>query len=87
MNPPLNSKAWQLSWVAAFWDRPGLTYEKWHECILIDDAKGKKMLLQSLLHMGNRHFIELVGLQVFIEHYPEWRELFPNDSRDAIIKK
>jgi len=31
--------------------------------------------------------VHLVGLQVFIDHYPEWRELIPDDSRDAVIKK
>jgi len=61
MNQPLHSRAWELSWVAAFWDRPGLTYEKWYESILKGDSKGNKMLLQSLLYMGNQHFIELMS--------------------------
>lgn len=87
MNQPSNFNAWEISRVAAFWDRPGLTYEKWLKSILIGDAKGDKMLLQSLLHMSNKNFIELVGLQLFIDHYPDWREHIDDDSQRSIIKK
>jgi len=87
MNQHSNFNAWEISRVAAFWDRPGLTYEKWLESILKRDSKGDKMLLQSLLHMSNKNFIDLVGLQLFIDYYPDWRDLITDDNQRSIIKK
>jgi hypothetical protein len=87
MNQPSQVNTWEISRIAAFWDRPGLTYEKWLESILKRDSKGDKMLLQSMLHISNTNFIQLVGLEVFIEQYPDWRNLIDNDTQRSIIKK
>jgi hypothetical protein len=87
MNPRSDMNIWHISRVAAFWDRPHLTHDKWLKSILIRDAKGDKMLLQSLIHMSDSYFIELVGLPVFIAHYPQWRELLIDDMQRAIMKK
>jgi hypothetical protein len=87
MNPDSNVNTWHVSRVAAFWDRPNLTHEKCLSSILAGDSNSNKMLLQSLLFMSDTHFIELVGLPVFIEYYPQWREFLINDSQRAIIKK
>lgn len=45
------------------------------------------MLLQSLLHMSNTNFIGLVGSQLFIDCYPDWRDLMTDDGQRSVIKK
>jgi len=82
MSQVSDHKLWREARVSAFWDRPNLTHEKWRVAILKGDARGIVMLKQSMLYMKGNSFLELIGLQVFIDHYPDWRGfLVDNDSR------
>jgi hypothetical protein len=73
---------WPEARVAAFWDRPKLTYDKWLIAIFKGDARSEIMLKQSMLFMEVRHFVALIGVQRFIDHYPDWRKLLiDNDPR------
>ena len=82
MEQQSDTSIWPEARVAAFWDRPKLTYDKWLIAIFKGDARSEIMLKQSMLFMEVRHFVALIGVQRFIDHYPDWRKLLiDNDPR------
>jgi hypothetical protein len=87
MEPALNPDLWLDARVIAFWDRPKLTYENWLAAVLNSDSRADTLLKQSMLHMKCSSFVELIGSQAFIDHYPEWRNLLTDDNPRTWTKK
>ena len=78
---------WEKARIAAFWDRPGLTREKWAAAILAGNARGDAMLKQSMLHMHDGDFVLLAGMPAFIERYPAWRKMLDGDDPRTWLKR
>jgi DNA-binding CsgD family transcriptional regulator len=80
-------RKWEKARIAAFWDRPGLTREKWAATVLADNAKGDAMLKQSMLYMNDGIFVLLVGMPVFVEFYPAWRKMLDDENPRTWLKR
>jgi len=80
-------KQWSKAKVAAFWDRPKMTYTDWINAIQSDGVKSSRTLKQSMLYMNAKSFACLVGIDNFAHHYPQWRSLIEEEGDRARIKR
>ncbi len=72
----MRQQDWETCKARAFWDRHSMSYEKW-----IATMRDKKhashwrVLEQSFRHMPARPMIRLLGEDIFVKNWPEWRKM------------